>query len=393
MDKQNEMDKQSDDFDFEDRPFEEIVQEYGDDKTDTNSIELSRDDDTSDRYDYEGNEFTRCKMCNREHYHNKDYSLPVCETCRNSLLEKPISKKVWIFIVAISIIALAMLYRLPSSLTLGIEYENAITYIDENKHASALASLLTVSEVYPDSTEVLVSLYRSYYNNGYYDKAYDTLDHLILVEPEPSEALANEINALTEKMEFYTCSKEAFYEVLEYIKDMDIYSQINEIESYIRTNPSDIVATYILCDLYYQLEMYEEIENTLGHIVDRYPDWKMGYYTLIPTKRELKKFDEAEKYYTKLINLNVEDSYSYIIAAKVALRQNEDKKLLELSQIAYELTPDNPYIQGMLAVGYHFNNNYDQRDQFLEMFNSSELVDQETYEFINSLISGTSDWR
>lgn len=339
------------------------------------------------------NSYGSCQMCGREHRHSGEYDLPVCDDCRNSLLARPFPKWILFFMILILGISVFSLVKLPSVLAYGIAYEKGQQLSQEHKHVSALQQFEKVAKIFPKSAEIQFRLYESYFENGRIDEAYATLDKLIAINEKPDGSFADKVNAITDKMDLYYTANEGFYQLSDQIKDMTLEEQLEKIETYIQTNQSDILAIYSLCDLYYEMERYTDIEALLEPKQESFPDWKLGLNTLIPVKRELGKYDEAKDYYETLIALNVEDPYAYISAVKVELKQKNDAKALELAQKALALSPDDSYIQGVMAMVYYYLGDEKQTKQYLEKFNAAKDVDQSTSEFINSIVSGQLVWR
>jgi tetratricopeptide (TPR) repeat protein len=246
---------------------------------------------------------------------------------------------------------------------------------------------------YPESLTALSSLYEALYETENVEEAFEILDKMIEIDPEPDENIADKANSITDKMILYYYPLDEYYELLDAIDALEFEEQMTQIELYVEHNPNDLMAAYVLSDYYFELGEYEKIESVLEPLVIQYPDWKMGLYTLIPVKRDLMKSDEARQYYNALIGLNKENAFSYMIASKAELKFKDDAKALELAVKAYEYAPENPYVHGTLAMAYHFNSNDEMSTYFLDLFNDSEYVDEATYEFVNLMVTNQSDWR
>lgn len=339
------------------------------------------------------NQYKGCQMCGREHRHSGEYDLPVCEDCRDTLLARPFPKWIKLFIIFILVVSAASLLKLPGVLAYSIDYEKGVKSSEAHKYVSAQLHFEKVSKIFPESTEVLAKLYESYYENGSYQEAYGILDKIIAADSEPEATFADRINAITDKMELYEIPSDAFYDLQVQVKDLDVKEQVEKIEAYVQENQSEIFPVYYLCDYYFEMERYTEIEGLLEPLLIQYPDWKLGLSTLIPVKRELGKYDEAKQHYETLIALNLEAPYSYITAAKVELKKKNDSKALEHAQKALELSPDDAYIQGVLAMVYYYLDDEAQTEHYLELFNAADDIDQSTHEFVNAIVSGQLEWR
>lgn len=337
--------------------------------------------------------YITCENCGREFDHNRKNSLPICNACREDLLNKPISKKATIFLLVIVIFSMVMLYRLPGAMSMAVEYEKGLNALEANMDYSALRSFEKVVDHYPESLAALSSLYEALYETEFVDEAFVVLDKMIALEPEPDEAIADKANNITDKISLYYYPMDEYYELMDTIEGLEFEEQMTLIELYVELNPNDLVASYVLSDYYFELEEYEKIESVLEPLVIQYPDWKMGLYTLIPVKRDLMKPDEARQYYDTLIGMNKENAFSYMIASKAELKFKNDTKALELAEKAYEFAPEDPYVHGTLAMAYHFNSNDEKSIHFLNLFNNSEYVDEATYEFVNLMVNDQSDWR
>ncbi len=83
---------------------------------------------------YSDQDVRECNICQSEYVHNGDYDISVCINCRDRLLNRPISRKVTIFIITIVCLSFLMMYRLPEALKAGTEFERGINHSNVAMH-------------------------------------------------------------------------------------------------------------------------------------------------------------------------------------------------------------------------------------------------------------------
>ena len=72
------------------------------------------------------------------------------------------------------------------------------------------------------------------------------------------------------------------------------------------------------------------------------------------------------EYYNKSVKINPNYAQAYTSMAVIELKRYRDQHAVELGQKAFELDKRDPVIAANLAVAYHYNKRFGERDRMYE---------------------------
>lgn len=338
------------------------------------------------------NEGEVCKNCGSLHI-EEDYILPLCKDCRNLYANRVIPGWVKGFFLLIAVTLLFSLIHLPDSLNAAIAFKKGKLAEQDRNIVTAIKEYKKVEGIYPDSMPVIESLSINYFYNNQVSRSYDYLQRVVGKEASSDEALVK-VNKVIEKMSKLYIPGEKFYNLLEgnNIKNKSLIEKKYILEQYIEENPDDLYAKSYLSNIYYDLNEYSQAEKFLLEIIGKYPDFIEGLLLISSINRNTGNYEKAISYINKIFEINRESADGYSALSLIELKRFEDKKGLELAQKAYKYGNDTPYIKGYLALAYHFNSMYEERDRVMDELKDTEY-NKDQLQFLNDVFSGKEIWR
>lgn len=183
---------------------------------------------------------------------------------------------------------------------------------------------------------------------------------------------------------------------------------IIELQKSVERNPKDPSIYKDLLKLLYGKEYYKDVLRYSQRLLEIIPDDYYGYFYCGLSYDKLKKWDDAEEYYTQLYNKFPEESGGFYRLAVLQYKKGQYKECIaNMEKAISKGIQDTPtYIEMMnfLALGYYYNNDiknaYYILDKALELdpFNKDILYNygvwllregkyNESIKFLNKLIS------
>lgn len=135
---------------------------------------------------------------------------------------------------------------------------------------------------------------------------------------------------------------------------------------YIGKNPSDVLAWMILGNVYKDLDEDEGAEHAYRKAIELDPQAYQAYGGLGILYRIKGDLDLAVSYYNRAIEINPRYAQAYSSMSIIELKRNHDSRALELAEKAYKLDNKDPVLASNLAVMYHYNNRFADRDRMYE---------------------------
>lgn len=165
--------------------------------------------------------------------------------------------------------------------------------------------------------------------------------------------------------------------------------QINHLIKYHDKHPDDYSATYFLANLYVQEGKYEIAETLFDSIYEKNTTAIEVIDRMVCIKRLRHKYQDALGYCEEALHLNKQ--YISVLAqkARIWLVLNKKKEALKLAEETVKLQPKDSYALATLAIAYHYNNMYKDRDKI--MSSMSLLTNEEAVYYTsvaNDIISG-----
>jgi Flp pilus assembly protein TadD len=135
---------------------------------------------------------------------------------------------------------------------------------------------------------------------------------------------------------------------------------------YVRENPADVRAWTILGNVHKDLGEYLDAERAYLKAIGLDPKAYKAYNGLGVLYDREGDDDRAMEYYTRALEINPRYAQAYTSMSVVELKRRNDRRALELAQKAYQLDNKDPIIISNLAVAYHYNNMFTDRDRLYE---------------------------
>lgn len=175
--------------------------------------------------------------------------------------------------------------------------------------------------------------------------------------------------------------------IVEVYEQGDVVTAIDELVVYLESHPDDDLAWTILGNAKLDVENYDEAENAYSRAIEINPDGFQAWTGLGVLNRILGDGDRAMECYEKALEINPNYAEAHTSMAVLALQLHQDAKALEHAERAYEIDKQNPVVAANLAVVYHYNGMFEQRDA---MTKEAERLGYENAELLHRLYEG--DW-
>lgn len=339
--------------------------------------------------------FWGCKNCGSLSF-EEGYNLKLCKECRDKLSKRFIPLQIKLVSVLLMALVIFSLSRFPHVIKIGVEFERGKQAEKASKYLTAVKHYEKAIKEYPESDEILVRLYVSYYQNQNIDAAYNVFDQII-GEMDSNKTMKNElvseVNEITRKLDMYYIPSEEVYNRIIDMQNPSTEQLVTVLKSFVDKDEDEVYAAYYLASLYFDLNRFNEATEVLSKVLTKNKDFYAAYLLQSATYRELGKYDEAIEIAGKVIENNVEDISAYLTLSKIELKRKNNVKGLEYAKYAYELDTEDSYTIANLALAYHYNNLLDERDRYYNIYQNSNSRDKYTDELLQGIFDGTLQWQ
>ena len=144
----------------------------------------------------------------------------------------------------------------------------------------------------------------------------------------------------------------------------DTPKAVVQLEEYVETFPKDDLAWTILGHAYREIDRLDESEKayvTALKLDSKQLQATTGLGILHRTRGD---YDAAMKAYERALKIDPNYAQAYSSIVTIALKRYDDEKALEYAKKGYELDSTDPVIASNLAVAYHYNNDFENRDKY-----------------------------
>jgi tetratricopeptide (TPR) repeat protein len=142
----------------------------------------------------------------------------------------------------------------------------------------------------------------------------------------------------------------------------DFAAAVEALEGHLESNPDDDVGWTLLGRAYLEMDVYDEAQAAYDRALAINPERYQAWTDLGLLNDRLGDWDRAQECYETALGLNPDDPDAHSGLAMVAIRIYQDDLALEHAEQAYELDRRNPEMAAILAVVYHYNGLYEERD-------------------------------
>lgn len=146
----------------------------------------------------------------------------------------------------------------------------------------------------------------------------------------------------------------------------DVQTAVDKLKQYLESNPRDPLAWTILGNAHLDLDAAEEAKTAYQKAIEINPRQFQALSGLGLVASRRGNYDQAVSYYQKAVQANPQYAPAYSNMAIAAIKQGQDARALEYAKQAYALDKNDPVIVANLAIMYHYNGAYEQRDKMTE---------------------------
>lgn len=158
-----------------------------------------------------------------------------------------------------------------------------------------------------------------------------------------------------------------------------------ELSAYLQGRPSDALAWTILGNVHEDLDEDSEAAQAYWKAIELNPQAYQAYGGLGVLYRKKGDNDIAMAYYNKAVEINPRYAQAYSSMSVIELKRYNDQRALELAQKAYQLDNKDPIVAANLAVAYHYNNRFADRNR---MFEESRKLGYRSLEALDRIFRG-----
>lgn len=333
-------------------------------------------------------ESTVCKNCNDPKI-EQGYSFPLCGNCRKMFSKQPLP--IWIkgfFGLTMIILAIALL-KFPERLEAAVFFEKGLQAEQSRRYLSAVRNYQKVLKTYPDSAPVLARLGISYFQSNQIQESAETLMKLSGRNLSNQELVA-EVNYIISRIETLYIPDQELNQILE--SRHEPAKLATKLRAYLENKPSNIVGLSWLANSLFDLQRYNEVESICLEMIERQPDFDPAYSLLAATYREKKEYEKGSNYCMKMLERNIENPIAYVTLSRIELKRHHDLAGLQYAEKAYGFDSESPYTIANLALAYHYNNQYDKRDETIELLKKAKNHADDLKKLM-AIINGAEKWR
>lgn len=337
-------------------------------------------------------EVVRCTSCNKYlSYGINAEKEKLCNECREKFIKYPIPK--WLIIAGVLIMVIVNI-QLFNSFPSGYTYRKLISHGAEAYAEKGYASAIKYYEEVDDGIELSTSdyckLFIAYVRQYEYEKAGYILDEKIYGKEIKSDVLYRTVDNTYNEMSDYYDVSERFVMEYEKIMNAEPEEQVEILEAFIKGHPKEYFAHYMLSNTYFDLLKFEEALEVAKKAQTLKPNLKpLNNLTLAGVYRQIGEFEESYRLIESAILINKEDSLAICAMARTMFKEDKYEEALEYLLEQNQLVQDNEYFIETLAMAYHYNNMYEERDELVEQLLTNETFDSE---FLIEVINNKSEF-
>ncbi|MFD0794328.1 tetratricopeptide repeat protein [Mucilaginibacter litoreus] len=306
-------------------------------------------------------EVLSCKNCNDlDVVHG--YPILLCANCRNKFINYPIPLWVRLFGAGICLILVISLIWLPANFTAAIAISRAEKAEKNKDYITEQHELEKAFKTAPNSSDVLEHLMiASFYNDDF--ETLSDASAKLGNRPIEDSVMLNKLNYIITQSRLYAPS-DTFNIVFKNYAAKKIPD--STLARYVKHNPFDIYASYLLASTYDETKQYELADPLLSHILDIDSEYIPAIYYKTKVKRALNQIDSSLFYCNRILQLNHQSVYGLAAKARTLLKTGNLQEGLKLAQQSHDLNKNDGYGTATLAIAYHLNKNFKKRDFILQ---------------------------
>ncbi|MES2279141.1 MAG: hypothetical protein V4592_24125 [Bacteroidota bacterium] len=297
------------------------------------------------------------------------YPNKLCAPCRQSLINFPIPLWVKLFGAGVAVVMLISLIWLPGNLKAAIALERAEKAEKSLNYVTAQRELEKARKIVPGSVDVLSNLLIAGFNNTDFSAvatAFQGLKDKKITDTVLFNKLTHVVNLSTEYF-----PSDSFRVAF---KDYKTAIPDTALKRYLKKYTGDVYAVFALASVYSDQEKYQLSDSVLSLSLNIDPayQWSLNMKSMV--KRQLGELDSSLYYADRMLATNHECEFALSSKARTLLKMGKNKEGLQLAQHCYALDKAMPYNMATMAMAYHFNKDFKQRDAMIRLSEKDSLT-------------------
>jgi len=289
------------------------------------------------------------------------YPNKLCALCRTKFIKFNVPLWVKLFGAGILVIMVISIIWLPGNLKAALALARGEKAELNRNYVTEQNELEKARKLVPGSIDILSHLMIA----GFYNSDFKT----VLSVSNDLEHKTIEDTILFNKLTDVIARTKDYFPSDTFTRVLGVYKKTIIPDTaylrYLKKFPMDIYALYSLASSYSDNEKYKSADSLLSVLltIDHENIPALNLKTMV--KRELNQPDSSIYYCDILLETNHQSLFALSSKSRTLLKTGKNKEGLKLAEECYQLDKNMAYNVATLAIAYHFNKNYKQRDAML----------------------------
>ncbi len=236
------------------------------------------------------------------------------------------------------------------------------TYLSKEKYDKAIESYEKAIAINPKKDETYYNMGNAYVEQGEYDKAIESYEKAIEINPKDDESYCNMGIA--------------------YVKQGEYDKAIESYEKAIEINPKRDETYYNMGIAYVEQGEYDKAIESYEKAIEINPKRDETYYNMGNAYGEQGEYDKAIESYEKAIEINPKDDETYYNMGIAYVKQGEYDKAIESYEKAIEINPKDDETYYNMGNAYGEQGEY---DKAIESYEKAIEINPKKDEAYNNL--------
>ncbi|RFM28573.1 tetratricopeptide repeat protein [Deminuibacter soli] len=319
------------------------------------------------------------------------YRHALCGDCRSYFVRFPIPRWVQLFGAAVLLLLALALTQFPKRFSAALSLQRAKQAIQQKKYVTAQRRLQDVVADQPGCLDAKKYLaVAAFYNFDFAEL--DRMDSILAgTDIEETNAADNELDYVLRRYKDYYPS-DSLRPKLDAYKDSAETLQLSLYNTWLQQYPDDFAyITTLYASACISLDKYAMADSLLNTALHRNGNHMRVLRYKVYLKQQLHQSDSALYFCDRILAINKEATIALAPKARILLRQGKKKDALQLAEESYSLSQGDAYSMATLALAYHFNKKFGERDRLIQQA-SHDSVQASYMEYARDVISGKENF-
>jgi hypothetical protein len=289
------------------------------------------------------------------------YPNKLCAPCRDKFIKFNVPAWVKLFGAGIVVIMLISINWLPGNLKAALALARGENAELNHNYITEQNELEKAKKLVPGSIDILAHLMIASFNNDDFKTVFAVSNDLEHKSIEDT-VLFNKLNDIIARTKDYFPSDTL-------TKMLGIYKKTTvpdtAYQRYLKKFPMDVFALFSLASSYSDNEKYKSADSLLSTLLTIDREYTPALILKTIVKRELSQPDSSIYYCDKMLQNNRQSLFALSSKSRTLLKTGKNQEGLKLAEECYDLKKSMPYNLATLAIAYHFNKDYKQRDAMI----------------------------